>query len=176
MHNQRISQRTKKILAAVSAVSLISIGGVSTYAGYTDSSQITVNAAAGRTSVNVTSDVVGAYGIPAVISYDEFTAGDSRTSNMTVVNTGTTPVRYSMISGDGTTRPGTEGFQVTVKAGSTTLYSGAPDNMGFRNRKLEAGATDIITTTITFNTTDYFRLQDTVFSMPLVIIESVAAD
>lgn len=117
----RMKTRTKAVLCLTSVVTLVSVGGISTYAGYTDngSSQIIASAGTIKLSIGTVNSKYFSYSLGTL--WPEYPIPDK---NLKIMNTGTAPMKYNIKI---TTTALTEldkTLDVTIKNGSITLYQG----------------------------------------------------
>ena len=93
-----------------------------------------------------------------LVNISSMVPGDSATRTVTITNTGTASFTYTAsVSATASTllwTDTTNGVQVTVSRGSTTVYSGALKNLALSaSSTIAAGGTDTLTYVFTFPTT-----------------------
>lgn len=140
----------KKASIGIALVATLSIGSIGTIAGFTDNATSNVTVQAG--TVDLTVDSLKA------ITLDfgsTMKPGDSVTKNVTVKNTGTLPLNYS-IKATGTPGKLAEKLTASVKPGSAAASVSTLKTVNTPNKVLASGASETVAIIVswTAGTTD----------------------
>lgn len=149
MSKKRNYRNLKNALLSVSAACLISIGVISTYAGYNTSGSSQITAAAGTLSISTTTGY--SYNGDSFVNPTAWVSAKVNTDvshTITVKNTGTVPVKYSLTPHPDRTADSklfSPFWNATIKDGDTVHYNGPLSTISTASLSIPANTTKNIT-------------------------------
>lgn len=132
------NKKFKKATLGIALIATLTVGGVGTLAGFTDDAKSTVTVQAGTIdlTINALKEITLDFG-------STMKPGDSVTRNVTVKNTGTLPLNYS-IKSTGTPGKLAEKLTASVKPGSAAASITTLKTVNTPNKVLQPGASETV--------------------------------
>lgn len=135
----------------VALMASLTVGGVATFAGFTDTASSTITAQAG--TINLTVDNSKAMTLDLGSAWKP---GDTTSKTVTVRNTGTIPLNYKITATPNTGATLAPILDATVKTGTATAVASKLSTISTANRTIAAGGSETVVIGVTWNpgTTD----------------------
>lgn len=146
----KLTGKTRHIVAlTLAATAVIGVGGAATNALFVDSTDVVADFTAGTVAINVDGNT-GSQPYVLPLDVTNFAPGVTRTTTITLNNTGTLDASYTgagVIQGVGSGLA--DALQVTARVGGSTVYTGKLSELVVPATVLAAGASQALALDVT---------------------------